>query len=115
MRRDSNHGIEFIFILNFISFFTLHDALQAPLMRKKSVMGLNTVFGEKHGTQVAVSSMQHAGEQKLQVRKNGQMCYISQGVRAVLQKNVCTLRQAARDDYGEESSPKNVSQNPDPH
>jgi len=38
----------FLFYIEiFISFFTLHDALQAPLMRKKSVMELNAVFGEK--------------------------------------------------------------------
>jgi hypothetical protein len=43
---NSKHGVSF-YIEIFISFFTLHDALQAPLMRKKSVMELNAVFGKK--------------------------------------------------------------------
>jgi hypothetical protein len=51
---ESKHGGSF-YIEIFISFFTLHDALQAPLMRKKSVMEINAVFaGKKHGTKVAV-------------------------------------------------------------
>lgn len=107
---EEKHGVSF-YIEIFISFFTLHDALQAPLMRKKSVMELNAVFaGKKARNKSSCVDRPCAGYvKKVQVRqKNGQMCYISQGVRAVFAQKLCMYIKTGcyKVDNEDNSSPK---------